>query len=229
MKLFKNLYWVALCFISLPVMAQKQVTLKSPDGNILFSLSLTKQKPVYQVSYKGKQLIQNSGLGLAFKDSGNFAAGLKMLKPIYKTGNEQYDLVVGKTKHVNSNYQEVTIPLVESASAKRTINIVVRAFSDGLAFRYEFPQQRNWTAYTLTDENTEFNITGNPQLRILQFDNYTSAHEGLYDKLPFSELKENKLVDLPALFEFPGKVYMAITEANLRDYSGMYLAKTIMV
>ena len=225
MKLFKNLYWVALCFITLPVVAQKQVTLKSPDGNILFSLTVTKQKPVYQVNYKGKQLIQNSGLGLAFKDSGNFAAGLKMLKPVYKTGNEQYDLVVGKAKHVNSNYQEVTVPLVESAATKRTINIVVRAFNDGLAFRYEFPQQKNWAAYTLTDENTEFNIAGNPQLRILQFDNYTSSHEGLYDKIPFSELKENKLVDLPALFEFPGKVYMAITEANLRDYAGMYLGK----
>ncbi|WP_222103925.1 glycoside hydrolase family 97 protein [Mucilaginibacter corticis] len=206
-------------------MAQKRVTLKSPDGNILFSFTVTKQKPVYQVSYKGKQLIQNSGLGLAFKDSGNFAAGLNMLKPIYKTGNEQYDLVLGKTKHVNSNYQEVTIPLVESAAAKRTINIVVRAFNDGLAFRYEFPQQKNWTAYTLTDENTEFNIAGNPQLRVLQFDNYISAHEGLYDKMSFNELKENKLVDLPALFEFPGKVYMAVTEANLRDYSGMYLGK----
>ncbi|MDB5159053.1 MAG: glycoside hydrolase [Mucilaginibacter sp.] len=211
--------------MALPVAAQKRVTLKSPDGNILFSLTLTKEKPIYQVSYKGKQLIQNSGLGLSFKDSGNFAADLKMLKPIYKTGNEQYDLVVGKAKHVNSNYHEVTVPLVENAPAKRTINIVVRAFNDGLAFRYEFPQQKNWTAYTLTDESSEFNVAGNLQLRILQFDNYTSAHEGLYDKLPLNELKEKKLVDLPALFEFPGKVYMAITEANLRDYAGMYLGK----
>jgi len=225
MKLIRNLYCVILCFIALPVMAQKRVKLKSPDGNIQFSLTLTKEKPLYQVSYKGKQLIQNSGLGLAFKDSGNFAAGLKMLKPIYKTGNEQYDLVVGKAKHVNSNYHEVTVPLVENTPAKRTINIVVRAFNDGLAFRYEFPQQKNWAAYTLIDENSEFNITGNPQLRILQFDNYTSAHEGLYDKIPLNELKEKKLVDLPALFEFPGKVYMAITEASLRDYAGMYLGK----
>jgi alpha-glucosidase len=225
MKLIKSLIGLALLCSMQPVLAQKNVSLKSPDGNIRFALTLTKEKPQYQVSYKGKALINNSGLGLMFKDSGNFVADLKMLKPIYKTGNEQYDLVVGKTKHVISNYQEVTIPLIENAVAKRMINVVVRVFNDGLAFRYEFPQQKNWNAYTLTDENSEFNIAGDPQLRILSFKNYTSSHEGLYEKMPLSRLKENVLVDMPALFEFPNKVYMAITEASLRDYAGMYLGK----
>jgi len=32
-------------------------------------------------------------------------------------------------------------------------------------------------------------------------------------------------MDLPALFEYPKGVYMAITEANLLDYAGMYLIK----
>ena len=32
-------------------------------------------------------------------------------------------------------------------------------------------------------------------------------------------------MDLPALFEYPKGVYMAITEANLLDYAGMYLVK----
>ena len=30
---------------------------------------------------------------------------------------------------------------------------------------------------------------------------------------------------MPALFEFPGNIYMAITEAALLDYAGMYLMK----
>jgi alpha-glucosidase len=54
---------------------------------------------------------------------------------------------------------------------------------------------------------------------------YTNNHEGLYHILPLSQVKGNILMDMPALFEFPGKIYMAITEANLRDYAGMYLVK----
>ncbi len=32
-------------------------------------------------------------------------------------------------------------------------------------------------------------------------------------------------MDMPALFAFPEEIYMAITEANLRNYAGMYLKK----
>jgi len=224
MKYFKPLGWLALLFVAQLSFAQKAMV-KSPDGNIRFELMLTKEQPVYRVSYKGKPIINNSGLGLAFKDSGNFVSNLKMLKPVYKTAVEQYDLVVGKTKHVNNAYREAIIPLIESSGWKRCINIVVRAFNDGVAFRYEFPQQKNWSAYTLTNEKSEFNVAGDPQLQILSFKRYDNAHEGLYEKMPLSKLKGDALVDMPALFEFPDKVYLAITEANLRDYAGMYLGR----
>ena len=32
-------------------------------------------------------------------------------------------------------------------------------------------------------------------------------------------------MDMPVLFEFPNNLYMAITEAALHDYAGMYLMK----
>lgn len=32
-------------------------------------------------------------------------------------------------------------------------------------------------------------------------------------------------MDMPALFEFPNQVFMAVTEASVRDYAGMYLWK----
>lgn len=224
MNFLKSLCRVALLLIAQQSVAQN-VAIKSPNGDIRFTLTLTRQAPVYRVSYKNKAVINNSSLGLAFKDSGSFASNVKMLKPEYKKGIEDYDLVVGKTKHVNSAYQEAIVPLKEISGLKRQIIIHVRVFNDGVAFRYEFPQQQNWPAYTLTDENSEFNVAGDPKLRILSFKTYDNAHEGLYEKIPLSKLKNDALVDLPALFEFPDKVYMAITEANLRDYAGMYLGK----
>ena len=107
----------------------------------------------------------------------------------------------------------------------RKINLLVRVFDDGLAFRYEIPQQKNFTSFTLLDENTTFKLTGNPKVHTLFLPNYTSSHEGEYSNLPLSEVKPDTLMDMPTLFEFPGNVYLAITEAALLDYAGMYLSK----
>ncbi|MEO9003147.1 MAG: glycoside hydrolase family 97 N-terminal domain-containing protein [Ginsengibacter sp.] len=43
--------------------------------------------------------------------------------------------------------------------------------------------------------------------------------------MPLSHVKSDTLMDLPVLFEFPKNIYMAITEAELVDYAGMYLMK----
>ncbi len=75
---------------------------------------------------------------------------------------EKYELVVGKAKHVQAHYKEVTIPLEETISPFTKINIVVRAFDDGLAFRYQIPLQQNSSTYTLLEENTTFKLSGDP-------------------------------------------------------------------
>jgi alpha-glucosidase len=224
LKLVKKLVFILLIFIVQFTFAQKNVSIKSPDGKIAFSLTVTQEHPTFQVTYQGKALISNSPLGFAFKESGDFGAGLKTPKATFKKVDERYELVVGKTKLVHSVYKEVTIPLVEQGGNKRTIILVVRAFNDGVAFRYQFLKQAGWDAYTMTDENTGFNVAGDPIVKALHFAKYNNSHEGLYKTMPLSEVKDS-LLDVPALFEFPGKVYMAITEASLRNYAGMYLKK----
>ncbi|MCH5721120.1 glycoside hydrolase family 97 N-terminal domain-containing protein [Niabella hibiscisoli] len=161
----------------------------------------------------------DSELGLGFSGEDSFGSSLQLLKPGFKEVDEYYDLVVGKVKTARNQYKEVCIPLIEKEGRKRRINFVVRAFNDGLAFRYEFPEQENWASYTLTNESSTFNVYGDPIVRALHWANYNNTHEGLYQKSKLSELKTGELMDLPALFEFPEKVYMAITEANLRNYA----------
>jgi alpha-glucosidase len=225
MNIFQKLPFFFLLIITVPAFSQKNIQLKSLDGNIVFLFNLTEKSPVYQVVYKGKTLIEDSELSLSFKENGKLGTNLNMSKARFSEVDEKYDLIVGKTKTVRDQHREVVIPLAEPGGAKRQINLVVRVFNDGLAFRYEFPEQKNWTSYTLTDENSVFNIAGNPIVRTLLWDHYNNTHEGFYQKLPLSEIKAGILMDMPALFEFPGKIYMAITEANLRDYAGMYLMK----
>ena len=94
-----------------------------------------------------------------------------------------------------------------------------------LLFVMNFLNKITGTDYTLTDENTSFNLTGNPTARVAFLENFTTSHEHRYNVMPLKDIKNDTLIDMPALFEFPGKIYMGITEANLLDYAGMSLMK----
>ncbi|MEW2921137.1 MULTISPECIES: glycoside hydrolase family 97 protein [unclassified Allomuricauda] len=205
--------------------AQKKVQLSSPNSIVHFSLKITEKAPKYSISYKGTTLIDDSNLGFQFEEGGYFTSHLKMGKPQYNSIDETYELVVGKNKKVRNEYREVRIPLVENNAPNRTIILAVRAFNDGIAFRYEFPKQEAWKSYGLLDELTSFKIVGKPTVRTLFWDSYTNTHEGFYNKLPYDSIPKDTLMDMPFLLEFPKKTFMAITEANLRNYAGMYLMK----
>lgn len=216
---------ILFCIATFPAFAQKNIKLTSPDGHIVFTLKVTAKAPVYQVVYKGKTLIQQSELGLIFKDEPDFGKNLRIIDSQYEEVDEVYELVVGKVKSARDKHNGVVINLAERGDRNRRVNLSVRVFDDGLAFRYEFPTQENWSSYVLTDENSTFNIVGNPIVRTLMWDHYNNTHEGFYHRLPLNEIPIDTLMDMPALFEFPDNVYMAITEANLRNYAGMYLTR----
>ena len=212
--------WLSPSFAS----ARTNVQLASPDGKLRFSLMLEKAHPVYTIRYGGQSLVQPSPLSLVF-DSGAFGADLKMEKPVFRTVEETYELIVGKSKKVHSLSKEVCIPLVESRPPFRKIKLVVRAFNDGIAFRYEFPEQPGWKSYVMYDEQTTCALAGNPKMLGMYLPSYQTSHEATYTYGKYAEMKERELMEMPALFEFPGQVFMAITEAAVRDYAGMYLWK----
>lgn len=222
MKYLTGLLLLILICTSLP--AQKIIRVTSPDRTIEFSFSLKDKTPAYSVFYKKKPLIENASLDLVF-DKGPFKNNLRINKAVFHIGKEEYELVVGKTKQVNESYNELIIPLEEIVAPFRKLNIVARLFNDGVAFRYELPEQNNWSSFTLLEENTSFPLLNNPTVHALFLPSFTSSHEGYYTTLPLKEVKEDTLMDMPTLFEFPGNIYMAITEAALRDYAGMYLIK----
>ncbi|HMJ70798.1 MAG TPA: glycoside hydrolase family 97 protein [Cyclobacteriaceae bacterium] len=212
---------ILIILLALPAFsfAQSELKCSSPDNRIVFYFKLKADQPTYRIAFKGSELVKESTIGLAFSD-GDFKQ-LKMQKPVARKGKEEYDLVVGKTSHVADNYNEVVIPL---KSASKDINIVVRAFNSGVAFRYEFIRSDK-DSLILTDERTTFNIAGDAVIKALFLPNYVSSHEGLYTTTPLKQVADNMLMDMPPLFDFGNGNYMAITEAALLDYAGTYLMK----
>lgn len=205
--------------------AQRVVNLKSPDGNISFTLKLDQGNPVYTVAYKKNNLIENSAITVELADRGVFDKAAFSRQPIFSEVNETYKLVVGKASEVKNHYKQVLVSLRDTINKENQLDLEVRAFNDGIAFRYSFPKQNALSSLTLQEEKTQFKFTADPVVKALLLPNFTSSHEGLYTTAPLSSIKEDTLMDMPALFQFPNKVFMAITEAALLDYAGMYLTK----
>ncbi|MDQ6814527.1 MAG: glycoside hydrolase family 97 protein [Bacteroidota bacterium] len=180
-------------------------------------------QPQYTVKFKNKILVDYSSLSLHFLN-GSFGNNIKTGKIIVSDGVEDYALPAGKTSKVIDAYKEALIPMQEIKGKSRLVNLRVRVFNGGLGLRYEYPQQATWTDYTLTDENTTFKLSGNPTATVAFLESYFTSHEHRYNVLPVNDIKNDTLMDMPALFQF-GNTFMAITEANLIDYAGMSLIK----
>jgi len=206
--------------LSFTLLAQKSAQVSSPDGLIFFKLELTGMSPVFIVNYKKKALVNKSELTLDF-ENGAWGQNLMMKKISMNNVDEFYDLVVGKAKHIRNYCHEMIVPFEETIKPFRKINLVVRAYNDGVAFRYEFPKQVNWNNYILYDEKSCFNMAGDPKALMLFLPSYTTSHEGVYTLLNCSEIEPGKLMDMPATLECPNNVFMAITEAQLVDYAGI--------
>lgn len=103
--------------------------------------------------------------------------------------------------------------------------MVVRVFDDAVAFRYVFPESQSTDSLLIKGERMDVNFNGDPQATVLPLWGFRNSHEGEYTVAPVSELPENKIMDMPATFEFDNGICVSITESNVVDYPGMLLVR----
>lgn len=204
--------------------AQSSVKVSSPDRNICMTLSTTKDGLKYRIQYKGHNIINPSSLSFDMME-GSFGQGVTFGKVRQSDHLESYDLPVGKVSHVESLSREAVIPLIEKGGMKRTITMVVRAFNDGVAFRYIFPEQQGIDSLMITQEHMDLRINGDPEATVLPLWHFRNSHEGEYAVRPVSQLPTDRIFDLPATFRLEDGNYLSVTEANMMDYPGMMLVR----
>ena len=208
----------------------KEYIVKSPSGDISVSVNTgrpesqeTLESPAslltYTVSFHGKVVIEPSGLDIFTNGEGTWHIG----DADYSLVEEHYSLHLGKSKEVESSSNQMILHLYRDNGDKMQVHF--RAFDDGVAFRYVWLTGNEAAGLQLKEETSYFNMAGNARAHVLCFPNYTSAHETNYTIEALNKLPNDTLIDLPALFELPDNVLVAITEANLKDYPGMYLSK----
>ena len=211
--------------------------LSSPDNNISVSFSLTDSGiPEYKVSYREKTVILPSTMGFEFKDQKPLKDSFRLAEINYKMEDETWPMPWGEQDSVRNHYNEMSIVLEEVKSPNRKWNIVFRAYDDGIGFRYEFPEQPNLKTALISDEHTQFNLTGDHQVWWQPGD--WDIYEHLYENTRFSEIdaisKRNdpnlkatyipeNAVNTPVTMKTSEGVYLSFHEADLTDYSGMTL------
>ncbi len=206
--------------------AGEPLSVSSPNGRIELKVfnAANGQKlsqPDFQIRFRGRTLVAGE-LGLNVQ-GGNLFENAVLKNSSRRHADSTYALPSGKSNPVRDHFSELTLDLETRAGLVRKAQVIFRVYDDGVAFRHVVPQQPGVESIEITDEPNRFHLAGNPTLRPLYRASYTTSHEGLYVTEKFSALTTNKLIDLPLLAEFSGGVSLAITEANLRNYAGMYL------
>lgn len=221
----KTIVTTLLLLCALTVGAQNKVAVSSPDGKLRFTLTVTDAGIVYDVTYKKKPVVNASPLGFEF-DSGEFGAGVSVGRLRSRTIDETYGLVIGKVAVARNHCRETVIPLVEKSAPGRRIDLAVRVFDDGVAFRYEFPEQLGWDSYIMYDERSGFRMAGDPLTLYMNLPGYINTHENVYNRDSYGTIAEGRLIEMPVTMEYPGEgLFVSITEAAILDYAGMYLTK----
>ena len=239
----KNSLKLSAIFLSILLLScskknNRQTTVASPDGNVKVEFKLTeKGEPTYLVTFKNKEVIKTSTLGgFDLKDMDLLKDNFEIVNAVTGDFNEVWEMPWGEQTKVENNYQELKIELQEKADLKRKLTIVFRVYDDGLGFRYEFPEQENLSEVIITDENTQFNLTGNHMVWWIPGD--WDIYEHLYNTSKFSEIdalsKSNhpdlaqtyipeNAVNTPVTMKTEEGLYLSFHEAALVDYSDMTL------
>ncbi len=204
--------------------AAQPLTLKSPDGRLRVTFQLGELgRPAFDVAYRDISVAAGT-LGLEFAGSGPLHENMKVIGAQRKSRDETYAIPVGKASSARDHHDELIVSLEEAAAPRRRLDIAFRAFDDGVAFRYLIPDQKPLAEFTITDEHTRLSFRDDPRAKVLPLNNFTTPYEWYYKTLRVSEIRPDLLVGLPMLLEHPQKVWLAVTEANLTDYAGMYLS-----
>ncbi|VBB43772.1 Glucan 1,4-alpha-glucosidase SusB [uncultured Paludibacter sp.] len=210
--------------------------LNSPNGNFTLKFwTNDKGEPLYSLHYKGNEIVKPSKMGFILNTKPDLLSGFTVKNSSTITFDETWKPVWGEVNQIRNNYNELLVEL-EQTEVPRTMKIRFRLFDDGLGFRYEFDKQPNLGYFRITDECTQFAMTGDHKIFWIPGDYDTNEY--YYSTTKLSEVDASKTdgngigthgyfaknaVQTPTIMKSDDGLYISIFEAALLDYSAMNL------
>lgn len=158
---------------------KQECTLSSPDGSLHVKVLFDKEnKLTYNVTSDNQTVIEDSPLGLILDK-------IVMDKDLVMTNSrisdiitEEFNMLTGKQTHVKETYKEAVLTFENGT--KDNLQIIVRAYNTGIAFRYKM--ELNDTTYTVEQELSGFKLPEG-KAWLLPYDDpdgYSPAYEAPY-------------------------------------------------
>ncbi len=220
----KLLSLLVLALLSLSVMAaDKTTTITSPDGKISvavnYGLSLT-----YSITMDGKTVLAPSPMAMTLANGTVWGENCKVKKTSVRKVNTTIDSPFTRQATMPDVFTELTLQF-------RGYNLEVRAYNDGVAYRFvsttkgKYEVKNETVAYNFPTDQTVINpyIRDYKKGKTYQ-QQYYNSFENTYTTQPISQMDQQRLSFLPLIVNVGEGKRMCITEVNLESYPGLYLA-----
>jgi len=224
-RVFPKVLAVAVAAASPSTVAAAQPTLHvaSPDGENVVTVSVRQGTLVYSLDRQGKPLLLPSRLGFDFRGAPPLGDSVRIVDSARTKVDETWTQPWGEVARVRDQHNELRVTAEETTSRHRRFVVAFRAFDDGVAFRYELPEQPGLGDFEIMDERTEFTFAQNARAWWIPSNKpRLDRSEFLYAASPLSTLDS---IQTPVTLELgDGHTAVVIHEADLVDYPRMFLA-----
>jgi len=211
MRIF-NILLVTGLLISYPVLS-KDYIVKSPDNKVMLTVQSGDEISI-SISYEGKMLIAD--LKPALVVDGAELPGIKHGQPkgipVSQTDTLR-PVVPHKNKVIADKYNGLSLRF------KNGCSLVFRVYDDGVAYRFTTSLKGN---ITVTDERFAFSLPAGTTSWYPLENGFMSHNEQKLMLSSMDTIGKKHLASLPALF-MTGGINILLTEADIRDYPGMWI------
>ncbi len=233
--LFRRMAFVALFAFAATGISAKDV-LKSPDGNYVFTLRQHNGRLLYSITFKGRETVKESEMGIDLEnrlfesalgipndDCSFWGENLKLESVDTASVDNSWKPLYGENAVVRDRYNAMTLHYIKGDTSVRNddkdydkrrfyqLDIQVRAYNEGVAFRYYFPEQNNGLFLNITRERTVFTM---PEGTMAWHETWA---QGPFSLLPLKDWKDES--ERPLLMKLSDGTYVALLEAAMTDYA----------
>lgn len=223
MKLRVFLAIIVAALVGVPANGESIVTpqvVHSPDGRNSISIALDKNgHPTYSVDRNGEPVIAPSPVSLTLRN-GPLGNNSTLAAVDRRSVDDAWQTVTGKASIVHDHFNEAVLHLMDAQQQR--LDLVLRAYNDGVALRTIVPVQAKTDGAVIANEETGFYFPRNYNCWGFNPGQFGTGHEGEFDPIEARHIRDHNLYDLPLLCE-TGTAAFLITESDLLDYPAAYL------
>ena len=231
-------FFIAILFWAVAIVGYAAEALQSPGGKYNFVFEQKDGRLTYRLDYAAKQVIEEgelgvnidnhlveSAMGIPVDNSNVWTNGMEVTSVDRRSEDNTWKPVYGEYAQIRDRYNEMTIHLLKggkhqgasNAYDKRQqylLDIIVRAYDEGVAIRYHFPEATNGLFMHITDDLTSFRFA--PGAEAYHYA-WAQAHANKV-KLLKSEAAWKDEAERPLTLQLANGLYAAIGEAALTDF-----------